>query len=300
MSKIVVQIDGGVGRCICAIPALEKLAQSKEVTVLTGHPEVFYYHPDIYKVYNMGREYIYDDVIQHGEFVFPEPYWDYHYYQKRRHLIESFYVLLNNEEPPGKIKPTIYLSQEERKEAETYITNIRRQIGDRKIVAFQPFGATFDQPTGTDNTNRSITYDTVDFLLTALYEECCFLNFASVGIKNRSVCTDEFSLRQRLALIPHCDYFIGVDSFAAHACYSVGVPGTQFMGATNEINVGYPEYYHTVRREGYPKNYVAYRMSGCLDKNQGAMAFTQEELAPIVDEIKTRLKDEKNAKDSTP
>jgi len=37
-----------------------------------------------------------------------------------------------------------------------------------------------------------------------------------------------------------------------------------------------------------------------LDKNQGAMAFTQEELAPIVDEIKTRLKDEKNAKDSTP
>ena len=289
MSQIVVQIDGGVGRCICAIPALEKLSKSREVIVLTGHPEVFYSHPDIYKVYGLGREYMFDDVIKHGEFTFPEPYWDHHYYQQRRTLTESFYVLLNKEEPPGKLKPTIYLSQEEMKEADTYINNIRAQIGNKKIVAFQPFGASFDQQSGTDNTNRSMTYDTVEFLLEGLHEGCCFLNFTSVGIKNKAMCIEEFTLRQRFALIPHCQYFIGIDSFAAHACYSMGLPGTQFMGSTNAINVGYPEYYHTVRREGYPKGYVAYRMSGCVDKNHGAMAFTREELGPIIKEIKERL-----------
>ena len=293
MSKIVVQIDGGIGRCICAIPALERLAETREVTIITAHPEVFYYHPSIYKTYSLGREYLFDDVIQHAEFAFPEPYWDYNYYQRRTHLSESFYQLLNKEDPPKKLKPTIYLGLEEMQAADTYITNIRKQIGDRKIVAFQPFGATFDQPSGADNTNRSMTYDTVDFILNSLYEECCFLNFTSVGIKNKALATDEFTLRQRFALIPQCDYFIGIDSFAAHACYSMGLPGTQFMGSTNALNVGYPDYYHTVQREGYPKNYVAYRMSGCMDKNQGAMDFTKEELGPILDEIKRRLSDKK-------
>ena len=299
MSNIVVQIGGGVGRCICAVPALERLAKSREVIVLTAHPEVFYYNPSIYKVYSLGREYLFDDVIQHCEFIFPEPYWDYNYYQQRTHLIDSFYTLLNKEDPPDNLKPYIYLSQEEMQEAERYIKQVRSQIGDRKLVAFQPFGAIFNTDTGGDNTHRSMTYDTADFILTSLFDECCFINFTSIGIKNKSMCTDEFTLRQRFALIPHCNYFIGIDSFAAHACYGMNLPGTQFIGGTNVINIGYPDYYHTVHREGYPKSYTAYRMSGSLEKNHGAMDFTKEELAPIIEEIKRRLRGKQNAKDNS-
>ena len=289
MTQIAVQIDGGVGRCICAIPALEKLAESREVIVLTGHPEVFYYHPAMHKVYGITREYLFDDVIQHCEFVFPEPYWDYHYYQRRRHLTESFYALLNKGDPPGKLKPVIYISKEEDDGAREYIKNIKTQIGSRKIVAFQPFGAGFDPSTGVDNSNRSMTYATVDFIFSNLTDECCFLNFSSVSMKNKSLCVDEFPLRKRFALSQYCDYFIGVDSFAAHVCYSMGIPGTQFMGSTNATNVGYPDYYHTVYREGYPKGYVSYRISGCVDKNQGAMNFSEQELANIISDIRAKI-----------
>ena len=106
------------------------------------------------------------------------------------------------------------------------------------------------------------------------------------------MCYDKFNLRKLLALLPYCDYLISVDSFLAHAGYGISIPGTQFMGGTSSVNFGYPHYYHTVQRKGFPKTYVAFRMAGVVEKNQDAMKFTDEELVVAVNEIKNRLKNE--------
>lgn len=287
--RAVVQIDGGIGRCICAIPALEQMAKTREVIVAASHPEIFYNNPNLYKVYGLNREYFFDDVLQYCEFFYPEPYWDHHFYQQRKHLISSFSSLLNKEDSAEVKKPNIYLTDEEMQEADTYIKTIKTQIGNRKIIAFQPFGASYNEQIGKDNSNRSLTPKTVSFLLANLFDDCCFINFTNNKIEHAAMCYDVFPVRKLLALIPFCDYAITVDSFLAHAGYTFGIPGTQFFGGTSSLNFGYPEHYHTVCREGYPKSYMAFRMSGCLEKNQGAMDFTEDELLSIIAEIKNRL-----------
>lgn len=287
MLDAVVQIDGGVGRCLCAVPAVEAMAKERQVTVISSHPEVFLHNPHIHKVYGLNREYLFDDVIQYGEFFYPEPYWDYNFYQNKKHMIQSFSSILKQEESGG--KPNIYLSCNEKEEAKNYIGEIKRQIGKRKIIAFQPFGASLNFATGIDPTNRSLPFNAVDFILSNLYEDCCFINFTSCEIKNPAMCVDQFPLRKLFALLPHCDYVITIDSFLCHAGYAMGVLGTQIFGGTSVLNFGYPDHYHTVCREGYPKSYMAFRMSGCLEKNQGAMDFTEDELRSIIAEIKNRL-----------
>jgi len=287
--RAAIQIDGGIGRTICALPALERMAKEQELIIIAGHPEVFHNNPNFYKVYSLNREYIFDDVIQHCEFLNPEPYWDYHFYQKQRHIITSFNCILNKEEPIELPRPVIYLTDAEKQEASDYIKNIRTQIGNRKIIGFQPFGASFQPLTGKDDSHRSLPPNVVDSILNQLNDVGCFINFTMHPIKHPSMCYDHFPLRKLFALAPHCDYLITVDSFLPHLGFCFGIPGTEFFGGTEIVNFGYPEHYHTVSRPGYPKTYFAFRMAGFVDKNQGAMNFTEEELTPILEEIRARL-----------
>ena len=55
---LIVQVDGGIGRVICAVPALEELAKTRKVTVLASHPEVLWNNPNIHKVYEIGRAHV--------------------------------------------------------------------------------------------------------------------------------------------------------------------------------------------------------------------------------------------------
>ena len=81
--KKVVFINGGAGRVISSIPALEELDKRNELAgiVCEGGMEVFLGHPTLkHKAWDVNHKGLFENLIKDNECVTPEPYRDYEYY----------------------------------------------------------------------------------------------------------------------------------------------------------------------------------------------------------------------------
>lgn len=275
----VVQIDGGIGRVICAIPALEKLSQKKKVTVLTSYPEVFFKNPHVFKAYNLSREYLWDDVIKHGEFFYPEPYYNHLYYNQDHHLIQSFNLLLTGE--AGDVTPsTLYLTEEEKEWATEFVATRKQETG-KKIVLLQCFGsgARFKDDKISDSTHRSLSSEMSMAICTRT--DHTYINASHIKLNFPNVWQQDFTTRQLIALSSACDFIVGVDSAIMHMGAAFNKTGVIFFGSTFPQNLGYP-CFKNIQRESYPKNYTPNRFSGFVDENSGALDFSEPELEGII------------------
>lgn len=269
----VIQLDGGIGRVLTAEPAIRLLSKEHRVTVLTNWPEIFLGNPDIYKLYRLDREYLFDDVIKHGEFVCPEPYHDFSYYNQRHHLIESFNFLLNG--VVSKDRPKLYFHCNETAEAKKIVDEARSR---GKVVALQAFGSSVNQDL-VDHSYRSLPKKAVEYIISNLKSQgYVFINCSSIAVDDPSILNLNTSTRLLMAVASMCDRVITIDSLLAHVGYAFDIKGLQFLGGTYAENVGYIGQYVTVTREGYPKSYNPNRFSGFVELNKGAMDFTEKEL----------------------
>jgi len=278
----VVQIDGGIGRCLCATGALERLYErtQEKIVVLSAWPDVFTNAPYVSKCYNLANvQYLYDDIIKHGDYSAPEPYQSQLYYNQKHHLITSFNYLLNGEE--DKPNPTIYLTEAETAFAKETIKQAKTAAGASKVIAFQPYGsgAKFYPDTGKliDESNRSLTLETVDYILKS-YEDTVFLNLSHIPINHNKVWNQQLSTRQFFALVAEADEVVTVDSLLSHVGRAFNKKGILFLGGTYPENVGYEEY-TTIIKPGYPKSYVPNRFGGFVDLNSGAMENLETRLS---------------------
>ena len=102
---------------------------------------------------------------------------------------------------------------------------------------------------------------------------------------NKFVC----DLRQWMALISECDYFIGCDSVGQHMARALNTPGSVIFGSTFPINTSYPQYFNIIENTN-EKKYVPIRIAG-LDSalanrlNEGTMTFSTQELDKICKNI---------------
>jgi hypothetical protein len=111
--KKVVFINGGAGRVISSIPALEELDKRNELAgiVCEGGMEVFLGHPTLqHKAWDVNHKGLFENLIKDNECVTPEPYRDYEYYNQRSSLQQSFYYQIVGERVSKNIKPTFVLS----------------------------------------------------------------------------------------------------------------------------------------------------------------------------------------------
>ena len=285
MQKII-QIDGGVGRVLCSTHALSVLSEQNEVIVITSWPEVFQHNPHTFKVYGMNREYIWDDVIRHGDFVYPEPYFSKNYYTQEYHLSQSFNSILNDTPKFG--TPQIYLTPQEIEWGTNFVKNIRSQFFGKLIVAFQPFGASavVDNNIVTDATFRSVSMDAAWFIAENV-KDIIFVNCSHINMDHRNVWQANFTLRELFAVVHACDNVFTVDSMLSHVGAAFQKTGVLLLGSTFSKNVGYPNYM-TLQRDGYPKNYYPNRFSGFVDKNKGAMEFTASEFDMLLSILNER------------
>lgn len=281
----VIQVDGGIGRVICSTPAIDRIAQDRCVTIITGYPEVFWNNPNIHKVYNVNREYLWEDVVKDSDFRCPEPYHDRNYYTQQCHLIQSFDALLGGE---GAFSfPKLYLDAEERAWAKTLIQEIRIKH-PKPIALLQCFGAgaaIFDGEL-QDKTYRSLPLPVVDMLCKK--SECIYINASHIPMDYPNVWQQKFTLRQIFALAWACDFVVSIDSCVGHAGAAFGKSGILFVGATYSQNVGYPNY-RMVCRDGYPKCYSPNRIGGGLDANRYAMSFDEKEISEVADMINNQF-----------
>lgn len=110
VSKIVFQIDGGIGKSIAATAvckAIKKQYPAAKLLVITGYPDVFLCNPHVDKVFNFNDlQYFYQDQIEGDKklkLFLHNPYTETDFILQKGHLIkvwcEMFGIKYNGELP---------------------------------------------------------------------------------------------------------------------------------------------------------------------------------------------------------
>lgn len=291
-------INGGAGRVIAAIPALEKfhrLNPNNDFRVIVhGWQDLYWSHPVLQdRTIGIHQKNVFEEYVRNNELVCPEPYYLHDYYNQKISLAEAFDREINQTTDHKDIgKPNLYLSSYEKTSIIRIIEEFKQIHKKNKVVVFQPYGSGMNVVNGIafDNTHRSLSYQ--NYLEIGKFlndKDCLVFFFGSKELKhpldNFSPDLDKFNpdLRMYMALINECDYFIGCDSVGQHMARAFNKPGSVFMGSTFEKNVSYPNYFRFFRRENFQPKYSPIRLGGVdsdfADRlNDGIMNYTETDI----------------------
>ena len=112
-------INGGIGRVVCAIPALEKYLENNpddDFVIFSEFAyEAFSGHPTLHaRSYPANLPHLFKDKLKDRNVVMPEPYLVWEYYNQKCNIAQAFDIEINgsldNNLPPS----SIYLNNEER------------------------------------------------------------------------------------------------------------------------------------------------------------------------------------------
>jgi len=283
------QIDGGIGRCICATGAVKEMTDSH---LVTSAPFVFE-GLGIERVYPTNHAYLYEDMIMPGEFILPEPYNHSKYYREKKHLCQVFNFLINGKDEY--VAPEIKLSDNERINGRKYVEDIKK---GKKVLLIQPFASSGGRTANCskvcndleDESYRSFTDGFIKELIEALKDDYTLLFVEDANQKKYPNTVPVIAQSPRLifTIIPFVDGIITCDSFLHHASAALGTPTTTIVlwGGTSEENLGYKEHINLRAKplEVSEPNRIVHDHNYYLNKNKGINDFTS-----LLDEIKKNL-----------
>lgn len=303
-------IDGGAGRVIAAIPALEKYARlhPKEDwgVVIAGWDALYWGHPILQeRTYSADTKGLFNNFLKDSVIETPEPYRVSGYFTQKLSLAEAFDEEINRTEDHSDLGvPSMVINKAEEKMAVNVIADVKQQQGKQITIVIQPFGrsARVDRTDILDDSSRSLEPKAYLALIKKLAVK---YNIIFFGEQNMAVPDDTISfkmqtdLRGWAALIDSCDYFIGCDSVGQHMARAFNKPGTVIIGSTFAINTTYPDFFQIVEKAGIEKVYSPIRISG-LDShladrlNDRCMDFDEKEIndmfVKIVKDIEKKVK----------
>jgi hypothetical protein len=302
--KKVVFINGGAGRVISSIPALEELDRRNELAgiVCEGGMEVFLGHPTLQdKAWDVNHKGLFENLIKDNECVTPEPYRDHEYYNQRSSLQQSFYYQIVGERTDKNIKPTFVLSKTEEMSAIGILSQVRQQIQKEKTIVIQPFGRSSNMGPGVvfDPSSRSIEQATFIDLVGDLTKDfnVIYMGEHKLDLVNLPLFQPQepVPLRVWAAVIESADYFIGCDSVGQHLAYTFDKPGSIFCGSTFPVNISYPDHFNIVEKKDVVRHYSPIRIAGFASEeadrlNDTIMDFSKDELKQIIANIRAHIK----------
>jgi hypothetical protein len=295
-------IDGGAGRVIAAIPALEKYVRNhpnEDVRIVVfGWDNLLWGNKLLQGItYSADTKGIFDLFIKDADvIVTPEPYRVPGYYRQELSLAQAFDNEINNTADHNDLGiPALYLTKAEEKMAANLWADCKDQFKKTKNIVIQPFGRGVrkDRNDIIDDASRSIEpkdYVKIVKKLSTKYNLVLFAEPEFHMPEDTYTLKPSMELRNWISVIEHADYFIGCDSVGQHMARSVGTPGTIILGSTFAINTTYPDYFQILEKKGVEKKYAPIRMGG-LDShladryNDRCMEFTDSELNEIVEKI---------------
>lgn len=295
-------LDGGAGRLITAIPALERYAienPNDDFRVLTAAWESLYWtHPVLQnRTFNINQKGTFDLHMKGRRVVHPEPYQMYQYYDEKKHLIECFDLSINGSF--GELdKPNLYITRQEIMAAQSLIQEAKSRTKKNKVIVIQPYGSGMKIVNNRpyDSSNRSLD---VDFTLQLIYNLSKDNTVIFFGEKELYHPGDNYSvqffdkgadLRMYMSLIANCDYFIGVDSVGQHIARAFNKKGTVILGSTRAENISYSDHF-TIYTNGTIPVYSPIRMSQidcdfADNLNNNSMNFDENDLKNILETVK--------------
>lgn len=283
-------IDGGLGRTICAIPALEKFVENYPNSYIIVHT----WTPILWGNTKIARN-VFDEhtkdlyyKIRDTYITKPEPYYNSEYLHGKISLRDAFERVINFDDEPMPI-PKIHLSSAELHYAAKNFTP------GKKYIAFQPIGSTAKVDDGVilDTTVRSLSVEAINLLGYKLKKRgytCVLLGNIQLPIDHSNfIYVNTSTAREFAAVISQCDYFIGVDSSGQHIARCFDIPGTVILGGSNPVNISYPDHYNIIQKSE-TRSYMPYRLcefdfTKAEIENHALMDFTEKELNDIADNI---------------
>ncbi len=248
-------LNGGMGRIISAIPALEKYHEAKEdpdfIIVIEGICNIMNGHPTLdNKTYDMYHKNLFHTKLINMDIVSPEPYRLNEYFNQKCDIAQAFDMLINKKGIRELPAPTLILSKEELLEGRKAIDEIKKKVKKEKLVIIQPFGRAITQIDNSfvDKSNRSIEFSNLKQIIKKLQEKdwaVCIMSefgieFKDAGFKDEVAIPEIPDLRKWAGLIKYADHFLGCDSVGQHLAKAMNTPASVVMGATYPINTSYP------------------------------------------------------------
>lgn len=300
-------INGGAGRVITSIPALEKfhrLHPDNDFKVLVhGWDPLLWGHPILQsRTFSVNQKGVFDYFIKNNKIICPEPYYVHGYYNQKLSLAEAFDVDINQTEDHTDLSPPrLYVSTMEKTTIKKILGDLLQQNQKKKILVFQPYGSGLNMIGSRpyDNSHRSLDVDDYLKIVTRLNKENPDLLIIYFGPKDFrhpldkiSISMDQFNadLRMYMAIINEANYFVGCDSVGQHMTRSLNKRGLVIMGSTSEINVSYPGYFNFYRNKSITPTYspirIAFIDSEFADRaNDGIMRFDDNQIEEICQKI---------------
>tara|TARA_B100001094_G_scaffold272969_1_gene279095 strand:- start:1983 stop:2960 length:978 start_codon:yes stop_codon:yes gene_type:complete len=246
-------INGGAGRVVASIPALEKYAETHDdfIIVCEGGMNFYRGHPVLHKyAYDNWHKGLFEDKIKDRDCVTPEPYRQWHYYNQKCSLAQAFDIEINGLEEPRELPaPNITLAKGEGIQGMQLVDEAISTTGKEKVIVIQPFGRGIMDTGGYmfDPTSRSFNLSDISTIINNLKKDYCVIVMSEFPFtteegesKDSYIVPNIEDIRIWASIIDRADHFLGCDSVGQHIAKAVGSTVTAVIGSTYPVNITYP------------------------------------------------------------
>jgi len=299
-------INGGAGRVLCAIPALEYYKQNTDdsvVIVAEGWHELFFASAILREnVYPVGHKNLFQHQLKDREIVSPEPYRLNAYFNQQCNMIQAFDMLINGntEEIPKTKSMELSISRNDQAFGYNTIKQIKQSVGKEKAVVFQPLGsgAKINGEFLIDESGRSIELNDIITIVKELSKHYAVIMMTNVNIPAQEAmgaAIPQANLLQWMGIVKACDYFLGCDSMGQHYAHALGKPATVIIGSTFPENISYPNTKNfTIIDNGKDKGrlYNPFRITMDFDSeraNEDAMVMNESQVKDVIKTVTNKL-----------
>jgi len=255
MRSSVFFINGGAGRVIQSIPALELFHKENPdddfIIICEGGMDMFKNHPLLHpRAFDPNHKGIFEEKIKDRNCISTEPYRVWEYYNQKCSLAQAFDIQINNKGIRDLPKPTFNLNTEEDVKGFLAVKEVKEKTQKEKVVVFQPFGRSSVNANGFVYDSGGRSFDTMDsFEIVKRLQEKGYaimlmsefsVPYSDLGAKEPVSHPQNIGLREWAGIIKNSDHFLGCDSVGQHLANSLEINTTVVLGSTFEINTSHP------------------------------------------------------------
>ena len=297
-------INGGAGRVLCSIPALEYYKENVDpdvVIISEGWSELFLSTSLRHNVWPTGSKDLFHGILKDKELVSPEPYRLNAYFNQRVNLIQAFDILINGVDETVESKPiNLDLGKNDQIYGYNLINQVKAQFQKEKAIVFQPFGsgAQMEGNFVWDPSGRSFELRDVFKVVEELSKDYAVIMMSNLKIPTEkpmgAAVPDNASLLQWMGIINAADYFVGCDSMGQHYAHALGKPATVIIGSTFPENISYPSNkdFTIIDNGKESRMYAPYRVTSdpAIDRNnEDNMILSEKNFESILSSVRSKL-----------
>lgn len=244
-------INGGAGRVLCSMPALEWYKQNIDddlLIVSEGWSELYLANKVLRDcVYDVGHKNLFREKLLDRDICSPEPYRFNPYFNQKVNLIQAFDMLINDLSDIPKTKSVnLEINKVDQMFGYNFLSQVRNQFDREKVVVFQPFGQGAHQEGAfiIDSSGRSFEIRDVVRIVKELSKDYAVVLMTNIQIPTEEpigAAVPQANLLQWMGIINACDYFLGCDSLGQHYASALDKPATVVIGSTFPENISYPD-----------------------------------------------------------